>query len=619
MYPIQWDFPPTFPLPNKVQPLTVSNFTLQGTAGFEGGSATVPFTLSFTLTPIMDGNDNVDDPCSKKGGSSIGCQNQSLGEDVPVVGTGFFLHYEGGRAPGRVDANGVATADARMIGGWTLNVHHVYSPQSDTLFFGDGRQRSTWQLFGATSHNGNYLLTSDDGREIYVFDGPSGRHLQTSTPLTGVVKYLFGYDIAGNLTTVTDSSGNVTTIQRDGLERATSIISPYAQTTVLSQDSNGFLSQVADPAGNTEKFTNNSSGLITARTDANGNVYNYTYDSSGRLIKDSDPAGGFTSLSRVDTNSGYTVTTTTALGRASAFQVTTTAAPGEQLTNTWPNGLQATVTNLQQNGTISESMVLPDGTSDNKTLGPDPRWGIQDPIATSATLKRGSLTMNISGSRTASLGTPGDPFSLITQTDIETINGRKYTSTFTAATKTFLDKTPVGRATTTVLDALERVSSVQPTGLVLTTFIYDGRGRLSAVQEGTRNTTLSYHADGRLASVSSPLNLTRSFTYNTAGDLRTTTLEDGRVVNYAYDANRNLTSVTPPGKSAHSFLYSVVNQPSSYTPPAVPGGGTTTYLFNPDRALTKMTRPDGQAINYNYDSAGRISSVVTPRATLDFT
>ena len=30
--------------------------------------------------------------------STIGCQNQSLGEDIPIAGTGFFLHYEGDRA-----------------------------------------------------------------------------------------------------------------------------------------------------------------------------------------------------------------------------------------------------------------------------------------------------------------------------------------------------------------------------------------------------------------------------------------------------------------------------------------------------------------------------------------
>jgi RHS repeat-associated protein len=34
-------------------------------------------------------------------GSIIGCENQTLGEDIPIVGTDFSLHYESDRAPGR--------------------------------------------------------------------------------------------------------------------------------------------------------------------------------------------------------------------------------------------------------------------------------------------------------------------------------------------------------------------------------------------------------------------------------------------------------------------------------------------------------------------------------------
>jgi hypothetical protein len=69
------------------------------------------------------------------------CQTQSLGENVPIVGTGFHLHYESGRAPG-AGANNIASADAAMIGGWTLSVHHAYNPNIKTLFLGDGSQRN---------------------------------------------------------------------------------------------------------------------------------------------------------------------------------------------------------------------------------------------------------------------------------------------------------------------------------------------------------------------------------------------------------------------------------------------------------------------------------------------
>ena len=141
--------------------------------------------------------------------------------------------------------------------------------------------------------------------------------------------------------------------------------------------------------------------------------------------------------------------------------------------------------------------------------------------------------MNVSRSRTVSLADPVNPFSLITQTDTETMNGRKYSYSFTAATRTYVDTTPGGRTTTTLLDSLERVSSLQPTGLALTTFSYDSRGRLASILEGTRNTSFAYDGNGNLASVTDPLNLTRSYTYDTDGRVLTTTLEDGRVITFA--------------------------------------------------------------------------------------
>jgi YD repeat-containing protein len=611
------NWPMSFALPNSVQPLT-NNLSFQAGSQFTGGnnSGNVGWTFSFTLTPIL--NDNIDDPCKRSGGSSMGCQNQSLGEDVPIVGTGYFLHHESDRMPGRNGSNNVAQADAVRNGGWTLNVHHVYDPQSNTLFLGDGGQRSAWQLGASIQYNGNALVTSQDGAEVYIFDNASGRHLQTLKPMTGAVKYQFAYDVSGNLISVTDGSGNVTSIHRDGSGHATAIVSPFSQTTTLTIDGNGFLSQVNDPAGNTSKFSNTSTGLVGSRTDANGNVYNYAYDATGALTTDSDSAGGSTSLSRTDTSSGYAVTTTTALGRKSTFQVTTSGGPGEQLTNTWSNGLQATVTKTETNGGLSEISTLPDGSADNKTLGPDPRWGLQAPVALSGTITNGSLKMTTTATRTATLAVAGNPFTLTTQTDTLKINGRTYSSVFTSSNKTYVAKSPASRKTTTILDALERISSVQLGTLLPLQLTYDNQGRPNTLTQGTRKTSLSYNSSGFPASVTNPLGLQTSFAYDLDGRLLTTTLPDGRAINYTYDANGNLTSVTPPGKPAHQFTYTAVDLASTYAPPTVTGTGVTSYSYDLDRNLATITRPDSETINYAYDSAGRLSSVTTPTATNNY-
>jgi len=615
------EFPLTFPLPDTVQKLTANPPPFEDFVLIEGAMA--PWTFSFELKPDIKDPDS----CVVKFGSSIGCQNQTLGEDVPIVGTGFNLHYDGGRSSGS-GGNSVANTDALMIGGWTLSVHHAYDLGSNTLFLGDGTQRNGYQLGTPVSFGGNTLITSDDGSEVYAFSS-AGQHLQTLRPLTGAIEYQFGYDTAGNLVTVSDGSGNVTTIKRDGAEHATSIVSPFGQTTKFSHDSHGFLSKITDPLGKSESFTNTNLGLITSRTDANGNIYNYTYDATGRVIKDADPVGGFTGLTRTDATSGagQTVDQTTAMGRTTSFQAAFqapwvqdgTSPFSEQRTNVWPDGLQATATKGQQGNQRTEAYTLPDGTSYSETLGPDPVWGIQVPIATSETLTKGSLTMNATTSRTTTLGTTGNPFTVTAQTDTETVNGRVYTFSFNGSNRTYVNGTPVGRTLSFALDSLERVASTQWGTLAPANFVYDARGRLSSSTQGSRKTVFSYNSKGFMASVTDPLKQKTGFSYDADGRLSTTTLPDGRVISYGYDANGNLTAVTPPGKPQHDLAYTVVDLLESYTPPGVLGTGPTTYAYDLDRNLTSVTRPDSQTIDYGYDDAGRLSSITAPSLTESYT
>jgi RHS repeat-associated protein len=629
LYPVG-TWPHTFSIPSTVQPVTSSTNFTQPTQ-FDGGT-NVPWTFNFTLDPKYF----PDDDCKQAGGagfpasSSIGCQNQSLGEDVPIVGTGFDLHYESDRASG-AGADSAATGDASMIGGWTLSVHHAYDVATNTLFLGDGTQRNGYQLGALVMFNNNALFTSATGDEVYVFARtPQGaaQHVQTLRPLTGALEYQFGYDSAGQLVTVTDGSGNVTTIQRNASEQPTAIVAPFGQTTTLGLDGNGFLSQVTDPLGKSVTFVNSSTGLLMSRTDGNGNMSNYTYDGGGGLATDADSVGGSIALTRTDANSGlgWTVAQTTSMGRTSSFQNTLTVPWVEDVTSThteqqsitWPSGLQATKSISLQNGKIAKLFTLPDGTSNSATLTPDPVWGIQAPVGTSETISRGNLTMNITGSRSTTLGTAGNPFTVASETDTVKINGRTYTSVFTGSSKTYVDTTPVKRKTTTVLDSLERISSIQVGALLPVVLAYDSKGRLSTITQGTRTSTLTYDANGFLASTTDPMNLTHSFTRDADGYLLTTTLPDGRVIGYSHDANGNVTSVTPPGKSAHDFSYTAVDLTSAYMPPTVPGTGTTNYAYNADRDPTTITRPDGQTIQFGYDSAGRLSSTTTPTENITY-
>jgi len=80
---------------------------------------------------------------------------------------------------------------------------------------------------------------------------------------TGNVATTYAYDIAGNLTSVTDPNGNVTSYVYDDFGR------------MLTQTS---------PVTGTTSYTYDSAGNLTSTTDANGATTNRTYDVLGRVL-----------------------------------------------------------------------------------------------------------------------------------------------------------------------------------------------------------------------------------------------------------------------------------------------------------------------------------------------
>jgi RHS repeat-associated protein len=617
---------PALPLPSAEIITSLSN-RYSVTANWDAGTLAT-YSLDFTLEPEY----TADDECEQPAGSSIGCINQTLRETVPIVGTELSLHYDSGRSAGGGFA-GMAGSDANL-GGWTLSAHHSYDAINGVLLRGDGSRRNSWRLGAPVIDEENSLITSEDGSEVYEFDG-GGRHLRTRLPLTGATRHTFDYDLAGSLISVTDATGNVTSIVRDAAGRPTAIVSPYGLRTALVTDTNGFISAIVDPLGNTESFTTRADGLVTSRTDRNGNVFLYTYDTLGRLSRDEAP-GSPIDLRRSPLSGGiaHAVTHTSPLGRETVYETslrvpwvqerailgqTGAATAAETRAIVWPDGLRTTSTTSVQNDELTQSAMLPNGMSASATLAASPRWGIQAPFVASGTVAFGGHSAAIAGSASASLADPSNPFSLQTEQANWTLNGRTYGASYSASQRTLTDRTPGGRTSTTVIDALERVTRTQENGLAPTSFAYDARGRLSAVTRNNRQALFSYDARGFLVGTNNRLGQRVAFGYDDAGRLTSVSDSDGAVTAYRYDANGNVTAVVPPGRPAHGFGYSALDQLESYSPPAVAGAGSTTYEFNADRELVRVNRPDGTTVTLDYDAAGRPTSIATPSATFAYT
>jgi YD repeat-containing protein len=256
-------------------------------------------------------------------------------------------------------------------------------------------------------------------------------------------------------------------------------------------------------------------------------------------------------------------------------------------------------------------------------LGADPRFGRSAPIVQSASTKTPS-GLNFVGSttRAVTLTDPADPFSLATLTETLNLNGRTYTDAYDGATKTFTHMTPAGRQGITLIEATGRVVQKQTTGLFPLSYTYDARGRLASITQGTdveaRMVNFNYDPSGYLQTVTDPLNRTVNYEYDVAGRVTRQVLPDDRKILYGYDAKGNLISLTPPGRPAHVFAYTPVDQTAEYIPPAGTGTGSTLYTYNLDKQLTHISRPDGQVLDFGYDSAGQLSTLKIPTGVLSY-
>ncbi|MBL0122657.1 MAG: hypothetical protein IPP88_07950 [Betaproteobacteria bacterium] len=465
------------------------------------------------------------------------------------------------------------------------------------------------------------VIPAEDGGEIYIFNS-IGRHLKTLDALTGALRFQFAYSTDGYLISVTDAIGNLTTIERTGAIPA-AIVAPGGQRTTLNVNAGGWLLSATNPAGQAHTMSYSVDGLLLTFADPRSQVHQFTYDALGRLTRDDNPAGGSTTLVRTVQSNGYTVTTTSALGRSHAYQVEQLTTGAARRTVTAASGTK-TITLINTDG--SEQTTYADGSSRTVIKGPDPRWGMLAPVAKSVVLTTpGGRTRTVTTVRTATLSDPNDLFSLTNLTDTLTDNGAVRTRVYSrnGATRTLTDTSAAGRGSIVTLDALGRVTQAQALGLDPVAYTYDSRGLISTITEGSgvaaRTTTLAYNAKYELTSVTDALSRTTALTYDSAGRLVTSTLPGARTVTLAYDASGNLTALTPPGKSAHGFGYTAIDETASYTPPDLGSGTTTTqFTYDTDRALTRVTRPDGQLIDVAYDTAGRPGTVTIARGAIGY-
>lgn len=442
--------------------------------------------------------------------------------------------------------------------------------------------------------SGQILIASEDGTELDVFDA-RGRHLDTRDATTGVVRARFTYDGAGRLSAVTGRDGDVTAIERDAAGRPTAIIAPGGQRTALAVDANGHLSRVA-----TVTLTTTGDGLLTGLREPGGATHTFEYDDDGNLTRDTGPAGAQT-LTRSSQPGGWKVTHAGPTGSATTFSVRRLANGDVERTMTAPGA--GTTTALEKpDGT--RVTTTPAGDRMELVLGPDPRFGMQAPVAASARLTTpAGRTATITGRRTAELSGR----ELVRQTDEITTGGLTTRATYDLAARTLTTVTAEGRTTVTTFDAKGRPITRAPAGVAPTSYAYTAQGRLRQVVRGGRTITYAYDAAGRIVAKADAAGTT---TYAYDGDrLTTATLPGGRLYRFAYDANGRRTAVTLPSGAVHAFAYDAAGNPERFMP-----AGSAPYVFS----RGAVTLPSGRTETYTRDAAERLTGVAYAEAAQSF-
>lgn len=162
---------------------------------------------------------------------------------------------------------------------------------------------------------------------------------------------------------------------------------------------------------------------------------------------------------------------------------------------------------------------------------------------------------------------------------------KKYDYNVDGTLKTFTK--PDGIALTSTYDALGRVTSDG-----INTYTYDSNLRLSTITKAGKTLTYTYDGFNRITAVD----------YNDF---------TGNKVQYAYDANGNITSMTYPGGKKATYTYDGLNRMKSVTDW---NSKTINYNYRKDDLLQSVSYPNGITTTFTYDAAGRQTAKTTNRS-----
>ncbi|MFF5110016.1 polymorphic toxin-type HINT domain-containing protein [Streptosporangium sp. NPDC000509] len=459
-----------------------------------------------------------------------------------------------------VEKNGTAATTGRST------VKYGYNSAGEQTHIVDAEGRTTTLVFDKAGR-----LTSTIGAS---YTPPGGSAI---TPTVN-----FGYDAAGQQTTVTDPRNHVTSTVYDALGRPVKVTEPGPSgpggAWVGEYNLLGEQLAVIDPTG--------------ARNEA-------TYDDLGRQITQ-------TVIERTPTTAAHT----TALTYDTASNLTKRVAPGNK-TTTYTVNAAGEVT-----ATIAPATPTTSAPASRTTTAAYDLMGRQTKV-TDALGNATEVTYDLAGRKTSAKDLSG------TGTVLRTV-GFGYDPAGNPTSTTSAE----GHTTQRTFDAAGRLTSliepVSATSSITSTFGYDASGARTRTTDGRNNATwTTYNTLGLVESVIEPATTPhpgaadRTWTnlYDASGNA-TATLQPGGVrLDRTFDHLDRMTAETGSG-AAMATVNRAVTYDSAGRLTAI---GDYSLEYNDRSLLTKVSKATNQVAAYAYDATGNLTQRVDPTGTATYT
>ncbi|MBW5483996.1 type IV secretion protein Rhs [Streptomyces bambusae] len=427
----------------------------------------------------------------------------------------------------------------------------------------------------------------------------------------------------GAPTSVTHSGGYTVQLTTDADRLATlSVRAPEGPVTVLSYgyDEAGNLAAVTNSSGVPQRFTYDAAGRITSWTDRNDSTFRYVYDAAGRVVRTIGPDGFLSSTFDYDTAAGIT---------------RYTDSTGATKTFHWNDQLQVVAETDALGHTVRQLWDRYDRLlARTDPLGRTTTWTYDDrgdlvridhPDGTTATAAYNELHQLVA------VTTPEGA------TSRQEYDDRGNPTLFTRPNGTTVRSSYDGSGHLIAVDddlgPLERIRH-DAAGLPitirgrlggLTRITRDAFGRQTSVTDPAGATThMEWTVEGKLARRTAPDGSQESWTYDgegnclshtdaTGGETRFTythfdlvssrTTPDGARLTFGYDTELRLAEVTNAQDLTWSYTYDAAGRKISETDF---DGRTLGYAYDAVGQLAARTNGVGQTIRYERDIAGRV-------------